>query len=208
MSDWIFYAILIFFGVNIVWFVVVPKLRSGGPALPIDKLSAEARRDIAEQIELGNTRQAVALLRQEHPMSERRAEQTVAGWAAAGAASALPTAAMTAAAAAPTRPAADLASEITALLAVNQKIEAIKLYRDRTGSSLVDAKNAVESWRPGAEVPMPVPEPSMRTELPATVAAEIDRHVNAGNKIAAIKALREHAGLGLKEAKQAIDRWE
>jgi ribosomal protein L7/L12 len=43
--------------------------------------------------------------------------------------------------------------------------------------------------------------------LPAHIRAEIDSLVAEGKLINAIKALREHTGLGLKEAKGVIDNW-
>ncbi|MBP5801535.1 ribosomal protein L7/L12 [Microbacterium maritypicum] len=48
---------------------------------------------------------------------------------------------------------------------------------------------------------------SVRASLPPSVATEIDRMVAGGSAIAAIKALRQHTGLGLKESKDLIEAW-
>jgi len=228
MADWIIYVILAFVIVNLFWFVVLPILRTGGSALPIEQLPAQARLDITEQIGLGNTRQAIALLRQTHPMSERRAAHTVATWSKTGAAPAAGRAAPATPAAPPsttaipvvrTAPRAlspEAAAEIDRLVAAEQKIQAIKVYREHTGVGLKEAKDAVEAWQPGsgasapqtaASAPAAAPGASMRESLPAPVASEIDRLVAAGQKIAAIKALRDSTGLGLAESKRAIDHW-
>lgn len=53
------------------------------------------------------------------------------------------------------------------------------------------------------------PPPNMPTRPTATGLAPLDHHVRKlaaeGNKIEAIKAVREHTGLGLKEAKDYVD---
>jgi ribosomal protein L7/L12 len=84
-------------------------------------------------------------------------------------------------------------------LRAGQKIEAIKLYREKTGLGLAQAKENIEAM--------------MRGDTPAwgTGATSVDTDtliqnaLRAGNKIEAIKLYREKTGLGLKEAKDAID---
>lgn len=115
-------------------------------------------------------------------------------------------------------------AEIDRLVASGQKIAAIKVLRDATGSRLQDAKDAIDRWVPGA-APSPFPSSppsgqhetgassgqaggaSVRASLPDPVALEIDRLVAADQKVAAIKLLRDHSGLGLKESKLLIDSW-
>ena len=46
---------------------------------------------------------------------------------------------------------ADLEREVRSLLDQGKKIEAVKVYKDRTGASLKDAKDAVESFQCGAK---------------------------------------------------------
>lgn len=118
----------------------------------------------------------------------------------------------------------DVVAEIDRLVAADQKIHAIKLYRDRSGVSLKEAKDRIDHWSVSTTAPhlaavsnatavhssiTPVTPTvsSVRASLPAAVASDIDRLVAAGSNIAAIKALREHTGLGLKESKALIDGW-
>lgn len=118
----------------------------------------------------------------------------------------------------------DVVAEIDRLVAADQKIHAIKLYRDRSGVSLKEAKDRIDHWSVSTTAPhlaavsnatavhssiTPVTPTvsSVRASLPAAVASDIDRLVATGSNIAAIKALREHTGLGLKESKTLIDGW-
>jgi ribosomal protein L7/L12 len=98
----------------------------------------------------------------------------------------------------PTSP-LDVDAEIRRLVAENKKIHAIKLYRDTHGGSLQEAKEYVESLESQS-----APPPATR----AVMEAEILALLRDGNKIEAIKRLREATGLGLKEAKDAIDTIE
>ena len=120
-------------------------------------------------------------------------------------------------------------AEIDALVANEQKISAIKLLREHSGLSLREAKDQIDAWVPSASgtaeaVPVslvgstsrPAGAPSYADGMPAADAlthlspaerAEIDRLVAAGQKILAIKALRQATGLGLKDAKDAVDSW-
>jgi ribosomal protein L7/L12 len=103
----------------------------------------------------------------------------------------------------------DIAQRIGELVAAGQKIEAIKLLREATGLGLADAKNAIDAV--GSGTPLPphlLQQVAARTadaaaaELPADVLAA----AAAGDRIRAIKLLREQRGLGLKEAKDLLDR--
>ncbi|QYM64038.1 ribosomal protein L7/L12 [Microbacterium sp. Se5.02b] len=118
----------------------------------------------------------------------------------------------------------DVVAEIDRLVAANQKIHAIKLYRDHTGVGLKEAKDRIEHWSASTTAPHQAPvshaaaarsalpavglTPStVRASLPASTASEIDALVAGGAAIAAIKLLRQHTGLGLKESKDLIDTW-
>jgi large subunit ribosomal protein L7/L12 len=93
---------------------------------------------------------------------------------------------------------ADFEDELSTLLAQRRKIEAIKLYRDRTGASLKVAKDAVEALERGEALrigPRPL----------GNVEEEIVSLVEQGRKIEAIKLYRERFGAGLKEAKEAVE---
>lgn len=81
------------------------------------------------------------------------------------------------------------------------RIEAIRLYREHTGVGLAEAKHALEAEGDGVAPPPPsIPA----GELPSEVLIEL----TAGRKLRAIKRLRTARGLGLKEAKDAIDAFE
>ncbi len=115
-------------------------------------------------------------------------------------------------------------AEIDRLVAAGQKIHAIKLYRDHSGTGLKEAKDRIDHWSVSTTAPhlaavsnttathssitpTAATPSSVRAQLPASAASDIDRLVAGGAKIAAIKALREHTGLGLKESKDLIEAW-
>jgi ribosomal protein L7/L12 len=101
---------------------------------------------------------------------------------------------------------ADVEDELRALLARGQKIEAIKRVREATGLGLKEAKDYVEALAAGAPVALPT------ARLAEVSAGDIEGEVYAllarGQKIEAIKRVREATGLGLKEAKDYVDRLE
>jgi ribosomal protein L7/L12 len=89
----------------------------------------------------------------------------------------------------------EMRSAILELLAHSQKLEAIKLYRESTGASLAEAKDAIEHMETGA------PQPSLSKSNAVNIAYELQRQ----GKIAAIKLYREQTGVGLHEAKLAVE---
>ena len=93
-----------------------------------------------------------------------------------------------------------LPPEVQAAIARGNKIEAIRLLREATGLSLASAKEAVEH----AGLPSLQRSAGGTHALPPQVLAELAR----GNKIEAIKLLREATGVGLKEAKDTVDAAE
>lgn len=95
------------------------------------------------------------------------------------------------------------AGQLESLVYAGQQIEAIKLYREQTGCSLREAKEAVEAFERGETVSLafvPPPPPNAQSMI-----AQIEAWVQRGNKINAIKAYREYTGVGLKMAKDVID---
>ncbi len=90
--------------------------------------------------------------------------------------------------------------QLRALLAQNQKIEAIKFYRERTGVGLKEAKDAVEALERGESPAPPRQQPEHGPWEPEIVAL-----MEQGRKIDAIKLHRENTGLGLKDAKEAVE---
>ncbi len=85
-----------------------------------------------------------------------------------------------------------------------QKLEAIKRYREQTGASLAQAKDAVDALERGL-APAPAP-PLLQPE--AVTREEIVALLREGRKIEAIKRWREASGLGLAEAKDAVEALE
>jgi ribosomal protein L7/L12 len=101
-------------------------------------------------------------------------------------------------------PLQDLLDSIRGHIAAGRKIEAIKLYREATGAGLAEAKEAVELIEAGKP-----PKPGEPASLGDDQALqEVSSLVRQGRKIEAIKRYREATGLGLKEAKDAVDALE
>lgn len=103
----------------------------------------------------------------------------------------------------------EIPERIAQLVAAGQKIEAIKLLREATGLGLADAKSVIDAVGSGAPVPPHVLQQigaraadAAAADLPADVLAA----AAAGNRIEAIRLLRAQRGLGLKEAKDLLDR--
>jgi len=94
-------------------------------------------------------------------------------------------------------------SEIARLVAEGEKIEAIKLYREEHGSSLQDAKEAIEAIARGEQLPAPAAQGAPAAS--GTDDAGVHALIAKGELIDAIKLYRELHGVGLKEAKDAVD---
>lgn len=89
--------------------------------------------------------------------------------------------------------------QIRLMLAEGYKIGAIKLYRDQTGASLKQAKDAVEAIEQGQPLAaVGKQEDSFEYQL-----IEL---LQAGRKIDAIKLFRERTGADLKQAKDAVEQ--
>jgi large subunit ribosomal protein L7/L12 len=96
----------------------------------------------------------------------------------------------------------DLTARLRALVAEGRKIQAIKELRERTGMSLVDAKNRVERLPPSGPVPPPAPP----AELSAAALAQAKALIAAGNPIQAVKVIRDDTGWSLQQSKETMDR--
>jgi ribosomal protein L7/L12 len=105
-----------------------------------------------------------------------------------------------------------LPDQIRALLARGNKIEAIKLARSRTGFPLEAAKDMVETIEkasgatatPGS-APQSV-DPIALIRNAKDLSQDVLQLVKQGKKIDAIQLIRSRTGLGLKEAKEIVDR--
>jgi ribosomal protein L7/L12 len=93
----------------------------------------------------------------------------------------------------------DLPDDVFEALENGQTIEAIKLLRAATGLGLKETKDMIDAYQRGE--PVSVSMGGSFDQLPASVLSAIQ----SGNKIEAIKLLREQTGLGLKEAKDAVE---
>ena len=90
--------------------------------------------------------------------------------------------------------------EIRQLLASGNKIAAIKRYREETGVGLAEAKAAVESLEAGGSITQQIqPDDSDLTQQIVTL-------LGRGEKIEAVKLYRDRFRVGLKEAKEAVER--
>lgn len=99
-----------------------------------------------------------------------------------------------------------LPSSVLDLIAAGRKIEAIKEVRTLTGLGLREAKEAVERIERGESVSLTA-APSSRTAVDANdLAARIGSLVKDGQTIQAIKEVRSATGLGLREAKDLVER--
>ena len=89
------------------------------------------------------------------------------------------------------------------LLRAGRKLEAIKRFRELTGAGLKEAKDAVEAMESGRSANLP-PKSSLLRQVNDS---EIERQIRSGHLIDAIKLYREKTGVGLKEAKDAVEAW-
>lgn len=93
--------------------------------------------------------------------------------------------------------------DLAQLVKDGRKIEAIKRYREMTGVGLKEAKDAIEELEAGRMVTFAQNVVSRGST--SVSMAQVQAALEAGNKIEAIKLYREMTGLGLKEAKDAIE---
>lgn len=102
----------------------------------------------------------------------------------------------------------DPARRIGELLAAGKKIEAIKELREASGLGLAEAKAVVDAVEARQPVPAEIVarlQAARRDADPADLPHDVREAAQRGNRILAIKLLRQHTGLGLKEAKDRLD---
>ncbi|WP_166378455.1 ribosomal protein L7/L12 [Catellatospora methionotrophica] len=100
-----------------------------------------------------------------------------------------------------------LVQQVRSLMAQRKKVPAVKLWREATGVSLAEAVRAVDLIAAGG-LPSPpaagLPPTAQRLAGPDLMAnASALKH--QGRAIEAIKLVRQHTGLGLREAKNIVD---
>lgn len=95
-------------------------------------------------------------------------------------------------------PKTQLPPDVQAALGRGDKIEAIKLLRAATGLGLKEAKDVIDGHPQAQDQQSGMSAPG---SLPADVMSALQR----GEKLEAIKLLREATGLGLREAKDVVE---
>jgi len=100
----------------------------------------------------------------------------------------------------PAENANDVPPEVTALVEQGRMVEAVKRVRQLKGLSTAEAKAWVDGLRAG--------HATVRSRTPALVMrldeSDIQREIREGRMINAIKLYREMTGVGLKEARDAV----
>jgi ribosomal protein L7/L12 len=91
-------------------------------------------------------------------------------------------------------------NETERITRLEQKVDAIMRRLDMQDGSTIPHSNTTSSASPWGSASTA----STRADVPAEVWAALQ----SGNKIAAIKIYRERTGVGLKEAKDAVDQIE
>ncbi len=104
----------------------------------------------------------------------------------------------------PLDPDADIQQIALYFISRGQKLEAIKHVRQVSGWDLKAAKDYVEALESGAIPSAPSMSASVASVSPELRASLLDL-VNNRRKVEAIKMLRAHTGLGLKEAKDYVE---
>ncbi|MBV6397406.1 MAG: 50S ribosomal protein L7/L12 [Anaerolineales bacterium] len=95
--------------------------------------------------------------------------------------------------------------KIHELIDANQIIQAIQVYRSATGVSLAEAKQAVDEMR---RMEAARPSSDSRDYDNPVLESKVKSLLAKGKKIEAVKIYREEYGIGLKEAKDAVDQIE
>jgi len=108
-------------------------------------------------------------------------------------------------------PATSLPADVLAALQRGDTVTAIKLLRESNGLGLKEAREAVDAHLRGKPMPLAAREAlnSQRHGTKPGVSPEISAEVNTalqqGNKLEAIRLLREKTGLDLAAAKEAVE---
>ncbi len=108
--------------------------------------------------------------------------------------------------ASPSLPGVDV-DRIRQLVSAGKKIDAIKLVREQTDLGLKEAKDAVDAIERG-EAPDLTPRAAASSSASQVDLDAINELLLQNKKIDAIKLYREQTGVGLKEAKDAIEAIE
>ena len=97
-------------------------------------------------------------------------------------------------------------AQVKELIAQGRKIEAIKLVRETNRVSLEAAKDSVESIEQHGRPTLGEMGMMSTVRLAQELSKDVHKLVAKGQKIEAIQLVRARTGLGLKEAKDIVDR--
>jgi ribosomal protein L7/L12 len=98
----------------------------------------------------------------------------------------------------------DLLDEIRALIRQKQKIEALKLVRERLKITLREAKEIVDSIH-SDDLSWATTTGKDAASSPDELMDQVKALIGANQKILAIKLLRDKLKIGLREAKEIVD---
>lgn len=93
--------------------------------------------------------------------------------------------------------------ELKVLARSGRKLEAIRLIRNSTGQSITEARSAVEQL--GLRGPQPMRKQGLI--LREVRDTDIEWQIRTGHLLNAIQLYREKNGVGLQEARTAVERW-
>lgn len=99
----------------------------------------------------------------------------------------------------------DLEAEIRQLLDSGNKIQAVKVYREKTGAGLAEAKDAVEALAAGGSLDGEALSERVPVDDPELI-DEVKELIGQGDPLLAIKLVRERTGHSLKESKEIVDQ--
>lgn len=103
------------------------------------------------------------------------------------------------------QPTDSLPADVLTALEQGDTIDAIKKLRAARGVGLKEAKDAIDRYRRGETVSFA--EPALPAASPeGALPREVEEAMRQGRKIEAIRLLRARTGLGLAEAKAAVER--
>jgi ribosomal protein L7/L12 len=100
-----------------------------------------------------------------------------------------------------------LKEKVLPLLEQGQIIQAVKMVRELTGMGLKDAKDYVDALQQGKEPNITIQLPG-EIKLPENLEMQVKVLIKEGKKIEAIKLVRLHTKIGLKDAKEFVESLE
>lgn len=95
-----------------------------------------------------------------------------------------------------------LPPDVVAAIESGRRIEAVKLLRESRGLGLAEAKEAVDAYARSLGTPEAAPAPD------GSLPPEALQALRNGNKIEAIRLVREQRGLSLRDAKLLVESLE